>query len=121
MNLKALLFSFHGRINRLPYWVVTLILAVWGGLFQQFMGPYGPDHPMTAGPGLVTGINFVIVLWIALAVQVKRWHDRDKSGWWMLINIVPIIGQIWLFIECGLLRGTAGENRFGRDLISPSQ
>lgn len=113
MNLKSLLFSFSGRINRTPYWMVTLILLGWGSIFQQLMGPYGPDNPMTIGPVLVSIVDFIIVLWIGLSVQVKRLHDRDKSGWWVLLNLIPIIGQIWILIECGFLRGTAGENRFG--------
>ena len=121
MNLKSLLFSFQGRITRLIFWVVTLILIGWGSIFQQLMGSYGPDNPMTIGPGLVTIVNFIIVLWIGLSVQVKRWHDRDKSGWWALINLIPIIGQAWVLIECGVLRGTAGDNRFGRDSFYSSQ
>ena len=121
MHLKSLLFSFRGRINRLPYWMVTLILIGWGSIFQQLMGSYGPDNPMTIGPGLVTIANFIIVLWIGLSVQVKRWHDRGKSGWWALINLIPIIGQVWVFIECGVLRSTTGDNRFGRNSIFSSQ
>jgi uncharacterized membrane protein YhaH (DUF805 family) len=44
----------------------------------------------------------------SILVDIKRWHDRDKSGWWMPILFVPIIGAIWLF-----LAGTPGPNRFG--------
>lgn len=121
MNLKSLLFSFCGRINRLPYWVVTLIFIGFGGASQQALGTYGQDNLMTVGPALITIANFIIGVWIGIAVQVKRWHDRDKSGWWALINLVPIIGQVWVLIECGVLRGTAGDNRFGRDSISSSQ
>ncbi|MDK1017721.1 MAG: DUF805 domain-containing protein, partial [Actinomycetota bacterium] len=43
----------------------------------------------------------------------KRWHDRDKSGWWMLIAFVPIIGGLWAFIETGLLQGTESDNQYG--------
>ena len=121
MDLKSLLFSFHGRITRLSFWVVTLFLIGWGIFLQQLMGPYGPDNPMTVGSGLVMSINFVIVLWIGLAVQIKRWHDRDKSGWWTLLNLLPVIGQIWILIECGVIRGTVGDNRFGRDPITSPQ
>ncbi|MGB6766725.1 MAG: DUF805 domain-containing protein [Methyloceanibacter sp.] len=44
----------------------------------------------------------------SILVDIKRWRDRDKSGWWMPILFVPIIGAIWLF-----LAGTPGPNRFG--------
>jgi uncharacterized membrane protein YhaH (DUF805 family) len=50
-----------------------------------------------------------------MAIYVKRWQDRDKSGWWILIGFVPIIGGIWAFVECGCLRGTMGDNRYGPD------
>jgi uncharacterized membrane protein YhaH (DUF805 family) len=58
----------------------------------------------------------VFLIWVGLAVQVKRWHDRNKSGWWVLVGFIPYIGGIWQIIECGCLRGTEGENRFGSDL-----
>lgn len=55
----------------------------------------------------------LLLLWPALAISVKRWHDRDKPGWWALIAFVPVIGWIWVSIENGLMRGTHGPNRFG--------
>jgi uncharacterized membrane protein YhaH (DUF805 family) len=54
-------------------------------------------------------------LWIGLVLSVKRWHDRNKSGWWVLVNLVPVVGWLWQLIECGFLRGTTGPNRFGQD------
>ncbi|MBV7329929.1 DUF805 domain-containing protein [Chloroflexi bacterium TSY] len=54
-----------------------------------------------------------MALWPNLAVSAKRWHDRDKSGWWSLIVLIPIIGVIWMLIEVGFLEGTNGPNRFG--------
>lgn len=48
-----------------------------------------------------------------LAVQVKRWHNRNKSGWWVLINCVPLIGAIWVFVEAGPLAGDQASNNFG--------
>jgi uncharacterized membrane protein YhaH (DUF805 family) len=58
----------------------------------------------------------LLLTWPALAVSVKRWHDRDKSGWWVLINLVPLIGMVWTLIENGLLPGTPGPNPYGEDL-----
>lgn len=43
----------------------------------------------------------------------KRWHDRNKSGWWNLISFIPIAGPIWAFIELGFLKGTPGANLYG--------
>ena len=64
---------------------------------------------------LPVSILILITLWPALAIYTKRWHDRDKSGWWSLIMFVPIIGGLWMLIELGFLRGTDGSNRFGDD------
>jgi uncharacterized membrane protein YhaH (DUF805 family) len=69
-----------------------------------------PDDPT---PSLIL---VLILLWPSLAIQIKRFHDRDKSGWWVLLNLIPIIGPIWLFIELGFLPGTPGPNRFGNPL-----
>ncbi len=54
-------------------------------------------------------------LWPALALSTKRWHDREKSGWWNLILLIPIIGGLWFLIDCGVLPGTDGTNNFGED------
>jgi len=49
---------------------------------------------------------------------VKRYHDRDKSGWWVLIIFLPVIGALWYLIECGFLRGTDGNNAYGPDPLA---
>ena len=63
---------------------------------------------------------FLILLAPALvnfAVLAKRWHDRNKSAWWAFIHLVPVIGVLWTFVECGFFKGTTGRNRFGSDLL----
>lgn len=65
-------------------------------------------------PGLLLGIYWLAVFIPNLAVQVRRMHDQDKSGWWILIAFVPLIGGIWLLILF-LIDGTRGPNRFGPD------
>jgi len=54
-----------------------------------------------------------VTLWISIAVQVKRWHDQDKSGAMAFIGCIPVIGTIWVIVECGFLPGTPGENSYG--------
>jgi uncharacterized membrane protein YhaH (DUF805 family) len=49
---------------------------------------------------------------------IKRFHDRDKSGWWLLISLVPLIGPLWLLVELGFLQGSEGANRFGPDPLA---
>jgi hypothetical protein len=59
---------------------------------------------------------FGALLWPVLAVYVKRCHDRDKSGWWLLLLAIPCLGVLWWLIDLGLLEGTPGPNSYG---VSP--
>jgi uncharacterized membrane protein YhaH (DUF805 family) len=121
--MQKLLFSFEGRINRAKFWLVLLGVAVVEVVVLGATG--GSAYLTTADPTMVmqsmgsTGfiplIIFIPLFWIGLAANVKRWHDRDKSGWWILINLVPVIGGLWSLIETGFLPGTHGSNRFGPD------
>ena len=70
-------------------------------------------------PMLLTLIYILLIIFLKLPVTVKRWHDRDKSGWWSLVGSIPFIGQIWSFIELGLLVGTRGPNQYGPDPTQP--
>ena len=53
-----------------------------------------------------------------VAIGVKRLHDRNKTGWWMLIILLPVIGGLWYLIECGFLKGTTGPNTYGPDPLT---
>ncbi|WP_417430347.1 DUF805 domain-containing protein [Kiloniella sp.] len=74
-----------------------------------------------SGESLFSGIFSLLALIPSILILIKRWHDRDKSGWWTLIIFVPIIGSFWVLIECGFLRGTAGPNRFGASRFPEEQ
>ncbi len=124
MDWKTLLFSPSGRINRARYWITLLIIDA------AFMVVYLPvvlSIDKDLGPNAIQGIFLVVVgiLGIALSycgiiLAIKRFHDRGKSGWWVLISLVPLIGGLWFLIECGFLRGTTGRNRFGADPLAPN-
>lgn len=122
MNIMSLLFSFEGRIGRLAYWGAyvanfVMFIAVGMALGLGDMAVIDPATGAMESPGGGTGLVLLgvslVSIWIALAINVKRFHDRDKSGWWVLIGLVPVIGGLWILIECGFLAGTAGTNRFG--------
>ena len=124
MNIVSVLFSFSGRTNRMKYWLVGIGACVVGGVIVAMLGlgtPGGAGAP-DAGPGGAAAAVLILVgvlnIWINLANNVKRFHDRDKSGWWVLIAFVPAIGALWILIECGFLKGTGGSNRFGADPLS---
>ena len=104
MKFTQFAFSLNGRIGRQEYWL---------GLIPIFIGFVISFEMMDSGD--TEGLGAVLMLalsWCMIAMAVKRWHDRGKSGWWILINIIPTIGPIWSFIELGFLRGTEGPNKF---------
>jgi uncharacterized membrane protein YhaH (DUF805 family) len=113
MPPARLYFGFAGRITRREFWLygvlALLALAVFGHALLAIAG-VAPRHAEAL-------IN-LLLLWPALAVSVKRWHDRDKSGWWVLINLIPLVGTLWALVDNGFLRGTAGPNRFGPDPLA---
>lgn len=123
LDWKWLLFSFDGRIPRSKYWLghavmfaaLLVIAGSIGVLAATFSkGAHSSETPAFLILIIVTSlVFFVFFVWTSLAVSVKRWHDRGKSGWWVLIGIVPYIGSIWAFIENGCLPGDAHRNQYG--------
>ena len=103
---------FSGRSRRREYWyfvlfniIVSIVLGAIDGLLLGTL-----DSGM--GVGLLSGIYSLAVLIPTLAVTVRRLHDIDRSGWWILIGLVPLIGVIVLLVFA-LLDGTPGDNRYG--------
>jgi len=117
VNWKTLLFSFDGRVGRGAYWglvVVSLVLfGVLGG--ASIMSMLSGTDPAAASGGMSMAIMVasLLFLWPALAIQAKRWHDVDKSAWWILINLVPAVGGLVALVFNGFIAGTPGTNRFG--------
>lgn len=110
-SLTDFLFSFEGRIGRQTFWLrYALPVFIAGVIITVIDGLIGLG-------GILAGVFQLAILWPSLAVYAKRWHDRDKSGWWTLIILVPVIGGIWMLVECGFLKGTDGANRFGDDPV----
>jgi len=111
MNWIAFLFSFEGRISRSDYWL--RFVTPFTIIFVAAVVAVDPlDFHKVMLPLTLAGL----CLWVAPAV--KRCHDRDRSGWFLLIFLVPWVGQLWLLIELGFLRGTVGPNRFGPDPLA---
>jgi uncharacterized membrane protein YhaH (DUF805 family) len=117
MPPARMFFSFRGRISRRQYWLWG-VLALLGFALLAF-ALLGIARVKLHKAEVIVNL---LLLWPALAVSVKRWHDRDKSGWWVLVNLVPVIGWLWALVENGFLRGTEGPNRYGDDpLETPRQ
>lgn len=107
------LFGFDGRIARRHYWAGTLgaTALFYGTLFGVAVIAGENDTAF----GAVTLLLYVPFIWTNLALQIKRWHDRGKSGFFVLVNLIPIVGPLYSFIELGMLRGDQGRNEFGVD------
>jgi uncharacterized membrane protein YhaH (DUF805 family) len=115
MDWKYLLTSFDGRINRGKFWAgigVFIVIGIVAFILDAILGTR-----FTTGSGAQIGIIGILAalasIYFAIALYAKRWHDRNKSGWWTLIGLVPVIGGIWLLIELGILEGTSGANQYG--------
>ncbi|UCE79998.1 MAG: DUF805 domain-containing protein [Nitrospiraceae bacterium] len=115
-DLKWFLFSFEGRINRKPFWIYNLSILA---LFIIFSLLFGTDITMQSDDE--SWIFALLLLWPSLAVTIKRWHDLNKSGWYILINLIPIVGPIWTFIQTGFIPGTSGNNRYGINPIAKKE
>jgi uncharacterized membrane protein YhaH (DUF805 family) len=174
MDYVWYLFSFQGRINRARYWLATMIIVCWMiflgaltiGLVVLFSGTplinlgYGFEDlfkvfdpasyrslSLADLPGIFLNTAFsALFVWVWLATSIKRLHDRDKSGWWVmlffavplynkLVDLLPddsyfsdilfplaliaLAGCIWIFVELYFLRGSRKTNRFGADPLAP--
>jgi uncharacterized membrane protein YhaH (DUF805 family) len=106
-----LLFRFDGRISRARYWLGNAF--VYSALvLAAVMATLGKSSVPVVIGALVL---MLVALWSFFAVHIKRWHDRNKSGWWMLIGLIPYVGAVWSFVENGCLSGTPGPNKYGPD------
>ena len=106
------LFSFTGRARRRDYWLSQLLYAVFYVVLITGLNQY--NDLLTAIGGIAMLIGFVPVI----AIQVKRFHDMDKSGAFVLINFIPYVGGIINAIWMGFfspVNTVDNENGFGID------
>jgi uncharacterized membrane protein YhaH (DUF805 family) len=119
--------DFSGRSRRKEFWMFTLFVAIVytvlvivmgagiGAGTDSETGEIGMFGSLFAGTGGLLLLLFALAIFIpSLAVQVRRLHDQDKSGWWVLLNFIPYIGAIVILVMM-CLDGTRGPNRFGPD------
>ena len=105
-------FVIKGRASRSEYWFLQLLftpLAMYVGFWSDPVSAGTIDPP----PLYILSTIIVILLFIpSITSQIRRFHDKDKSGWFIFINIIPLVG--WLIALVMLLdKGTPGKNRFG--------
>ena len=102
---------FTGRARRKEYWLFflfSLIISIVLMVLDVMIGTFSRE----GGVGLLSSIYSLAVLIPGIAVSVRRLHDTDRSGWWLLLGLVPCIGGVVLFVFM-VLDSTPGANRFG--------
>jgi uncharacterized membrane protein YhaH (DUF805 family) len=107
-----LFFSLNGRITRAQYWsaMVLTIMAYFAIIvLAALLGSMKNDFVKIS----LLLICMSVYIWVLLAIQVKRWHDRGRSGAWAVVQIIPILGPLWTFIELGCLPGEVVDNDYG--------
>ena len=163
MSILHQYFGFSGRINRGRFWLLSILLIVfsilaWVVAFLVALFILGVN--VTDGSGLdqpdklvqmildyavafIVLLGLAIAIWVSwFAIGVKRLHDRDKSGWWivvfyilpwilggaantvdkqgndtltLILSLIGLLLMLWGIVVLGFLRGTRGPNRFGPD------
>ena len=115
--------DFKGRSRRKEFWMFFLMIVIvysvftvplmMGGMGSAMAGQQAPGALFFVCMGLL-GVFVLAVFVPALAVQVRRFHDQDRSGWMVLIGLIPYIGGLIVLVFM-FLEGTRGPNRFGPD------
>ena len=109
--------TFSGRATRPEYWwwilamiiLFTVLGLIDGAVIAPLLG-FEAFDPEAAQP--VSFIASLGLLLPNLAVSARRLHDTDRSAWWLLLGLIPVIGTLVLLVFY-VLRGTDGPNRFG--------
>lgn len=102
-------FSTSGRLGRIRYltysmgYMLIFYLAIF--VLGAIAGAAGSQTAVL----VVTGISWVLMIGAGLVLSRRRAHDFDKSGWWSLLSLIPLVGLLFLFVP-----GTDGENRYGK-------
>lgn len=103
-----LYLSLRGRITRRRFWLHGVLALLAVGIVGMALLQIAGIHP-DRSERLVN----LLIAWPAIAISAKRWHDRDRPGWWVLIVLVPLVGQLWTLLDNGFVPSTKGPNRFG--------
>ena len=111
MDVLRKYFVFSGRARRKEYWMFILfniLISIGLSIVDRVTGLYSAE----SGVGLLSTIYSLAVLIPSIAVGVRRLHDTNRSGWWMLICLVPFIGSIVLLVFF-VLDSDPGTNQYG--------
>ena len=108
--------KFRGRAARSEFWWFQLFIVL-GGIVAAVLD-------LLTNSNVLGGEPLATLFWLAtiipdLAVSVRRLHDTDSSGWWLLLGLIPLIGMVVLIVWW-CLQGSRGYNRFESDPLQPA-
>lgn len=105
------IFSWRGRVPRGQFWLQSLFVWAMLYLLSSLLGPLA----MGVVVWLVNGVALAALLFLC----IRRLHDRNYTGWWLLVVVVPVAGALWLLFQLALRRGVTQDNRWGADPLQP--
>lgn len=112
------LFSFEGRVGRKTWWLTMLGICAVVIVAQVLMGVLAAMSETAGLIGAIVALVVCLALLVpSLAISAKRWHDLDKSGWWLLLGFIPV-ANLYAFVMTGFIKGTEGRNQYGEDPIA---
>lgn len=115
MNYYSICLSkfadFSGRARRREYWTFVLVNCLIALLLMTLGLAFGEDSPAS---NIMVTIFYLIMLVPNLSVSVRRLHDIGKSGWYMFLSLIPLIGGLILLIW-SLMDSEPGENQYGKN------
>ena len=113
-SFSRLFFSFDGRVSRSSYWLKYMLPYAGIYIVLAMLDISAGSFDSTVGFGTYSAIFWLVGFIPSLAMGIKRCHDRNKTGWFLLVGLIPLAG-IWLLIELWFLKGSDGANKYGRD------
>ena len=117
MTITQFLFSISGRIPRSALWLKFYIPYILIFILMIGVDVATGQFNQETGGGLFSSIFMLVAIYPSIAISVKRLHDRNRSGWFLLLGIIPIV-NIWIAIELWFLKGTDGDNNYGADPLT---
>lgn len=109
--------EFKGRSRRREYWMFFLFCVIVYFFAMILDNAFGIAFNLaeeSSGVGPIYMVSSLALFIPSLAVSVRRLHDIDKSGWYILVTLIPLIGAIW-FLVMMITEGTKGANKYGAD------
>lgn len=108
--------DYQGRSGRREFWTFQLIPAAIGVMIVVMAGVGGDEYGEFSGfqrmIAILAVLGLLALIVPQLALQVRRFHDQDKSGWFVLLNAIPYIGP-FIVLAMMLVPGSPGDNRYG--------